>query len=80
MVRDDWQLLSRQGRPGHRGETGERGVRGEKGDKGEPGTSVVAWQLDRQRYRVSPLMSDGKVGPALELRALFEQYHAEAGQ
>jgi hypothetical protein len=26
------------------------------------------------------LMSDGKVGPALELRALFEQYHAEACQ
>jgi len=77
---DGWQMLSRQGRPGCRGETGERGIRGEKVDKGEPGTSVVAWQLDRQRYRVSPLMSDGKVGPALELRALFQQYHAEADQ
>jgi hypothetical protein len=77
---DGWQLLSRQGRPGHRGENGERGPRGEKGEKGEPGATAVSWQLDRLRYRVSPLMSDGNVGPALELRALFEQYHAEAGQ
>jgi hypothetical protein len=77
---DGWQLLSKQGRPGHRGENGERGVRGEKGERGEPGATVVSWQLDRRRYRVSPLMSDGKVGPALELRALFEQYHAEAGE
>jgi hypothetical protein len=77
---DGWQLLSRQGRPGCRGETGERGARGEKGERGEPGATLVSWQLDRQRYRVSPLMSDGKVGPALELRALFQQYHAEADQ
>jgi hypothetical protein len=77
---DGWQLLSRQGRPGCRGETGERGPRGETGEQGEPGATVVSWQLDRQRYRVSPLMSDGKVGPTLELRALFEQYYAEAGQ
>jgi hypothetical protein len=77
---DGWQLLSKQGRPGHRGETGERGARGEKGERGEPGATVVSWQLDRWRFRVSPLMSDGKVGPALELRALFEQYHAETDQ
>jgi hypothetical protein len=69
---DGWQLLSRQGRPGLRGETGERGLRGEKGQRGEPGATVVSWQLDRERYRVSPLMSDGKVGPLLELRGLFE--------
>jgi hypothetical protein len=70
-------LLSKQGRAGQRGEKGERGAGGEKGERGEPGATVVSWQLDRRRYRVSPLMSDGKVGPALELRALFEQYHAE---
>jgi hypothetical protein len=51
--------------------------RGEKGEKGEPGTTVVAWQLDRQRYRISPLMSDGRVGPMLELRGLFEQSLSE---
>jgi hypothetical protein len=27
-----------------------------------------------------PIMSDGSIGPALELRELFEQYHAEARQ
>jgi hypothetical protein len=74
---DGWQALSRQGRPGHRGETGERGPRGEKaGRRAWP--TVVSWQLDRQRYRVSPLMSDGKVGPMLELRPLFERYREEA--
>jgi hypothetical protein len=38
------------------------GTTGEKGERGEPGATVVSWQLNRQRYRVSPLMSDGKVG------------------
>ena len=51
---DGWQLLSRPGRPGRRGETGERGPRGEKGERGEPGATVVSWQLDRERYRISP--------------------------
>jgi hypothetical protein len=77
---DDWQLMSRQGRPGRHGEAGVRGPRGEKGEKGEPGATVVSWQLDRECYRVSPLMSDGKVGPMLELRGLFEQFLAEVGQ
>jgi hypothetical protein len=74
---DDWQLMSRQGKPGRRGETGERGMRGEKGDKGERGQdapTIVSWQLDRERYRASPLMSNGTVGPMLELRGLFEQF------
>ena len=74
---DGWQLLCKQGRPGHRGENGERGVRGEKGERGEPGATVVSWQLDRRRYRVSPLMSDGQVGPMLELCGLFEQFLSE---
>jgi hypothetical protein len=77
---DGWQLLSKQGRSGYRGEAGETGPRGEKGEKGEPGTTVVSWQLDRERYRVSPLMSDGTVGPMLELRQMFEQFLAEVGQ
>ena len=77
---DGWQLLSRQGKPGQRGETGQSGLRGEKGERGEPGATVVSWQLDRERYRISPLMSDGKVGPAMELYPLFSQYHAEVGQ
>jgi hypothetical protein len=78
---DGWQLLSRQGKQGRRGEgiTGPRGEKGAKGERGEPGATVVSWQLDRERYRISPLMSDGKVGPMMELRGLFEQFLIEAG-
>jgi hypothetical protein len=76
---DGWQVLSRHGKPGRRGENGERGVRGEKGERGEPGATVVSWELDRGRYCVSPLMSDGKIGPLLELRGLFEQFQFETG-
>jgi hypothetical protein len=71
-------MISRQGRQGRKGET-VIGPRGAKGEKGEPGTTLHSWQLDPERYRVSPLMSDGTVGPMLELRRLFEQFIAEVG-
>jgi hypothetical protein len=77
---DGWQVMSRQGKPGLRGENGERGLRGEKGDpgeRGEPAPTVVAWLIDREHYRASPRMSDGTVGPMLELRPLFEQFQFE---
>jgi hypothetical protein len=32
----------------------------------------VGWVLDRGEYRITPRMSDGTLGPPLELRALFE--------
>src|SRR5262249_49784137 len=51
---DDWQMISRQGRQGRKGET-VIGPPGGKGDKGEPGMTVVSWQLDRERYSISPL-------------------------
>jgi hypothetical protein len=79
---DGWQLMSRQGRQGRKGEDGERGLRGEKGERGEPGepgATIHSWQLDRERYSVSPRMSDEKVGPTMELRGLFEQFIAETG-
>lgn len=77
---DDWQLMSKQGKPGRRGEDGARGLRGEvgpKGDPGEPAATIKSWIVDRERYRASPLMSDGTVGPMLELRGLFEQYQGD---
>jgi hypothetical protein len=55
-----WQLLARQG------------SRGVAGPKGEPGRSITSWKVDRQHFLVIPIMSDGREGPALELRALFE--------
>jgi hypothetical protein len=50
---------------------------GERGEKGETGPSIVSWQIDRERYHASPLMSDGTVGPMLELREFFEQFLRE---
>jgi hypothetical protein len=74
----EWQMISRQGRQGKRGES-ITGRRGEKGDKGGPGPSIHSWQLDPKRYRVSPLWSDGEVGPMRELRRLFEQFMYDIG-
>jgi hypothetical protein len=62
---------------GESGMPGPRGERGDKGERGEAGTTIDAWLLYRERYRASPRMSDGSVGPMLELRELFEQFHWE---
>ena len=59
----EWQLLARQG---------ARGIAGPPGERGPSGRSIVSWKVDRQHFLVIPIMSDGKEGPALELRALFE--------
>jgi hypothetical protein len=53
---------------------GPRGAKGEKGDSAE----IVGWRIDRENYVATPVMSDGKDGPPLELRGLFEQFHSEA--
>jgi hypothetical protein len=76
---ENWQLMSRQGARGIAGPKGERGEKGEKGDPGVSGRSsapaptLKSWKLDRQHYVAIPIMSDGSEGPALELRALFEE-------
>jgi hypothetical protein len=78
---DGWQLIAsagRAGKPGLKGERGQPGARGERGLPGQPGPTIMGWQLDRERYRATPLMSGGGEGPALELRPLFEQYHTES--
>jgi hypothetical protein len=70
--------MSKQGRQGRKGES-IIGPCGEKGDKGEPGATIRSWQLDRERYRISPLMSDGTVGPMMEFRPMFEWFLHETG-
>jgi hypothetical protein len=78
---DGWQLIASAGRAGKLGPKGERGESGPRGERGLPGQAaptIQGWQVDRERYRATPLMSDGKEGPALELRPLFEQYHTES--
>jgi hypothetical protein len=77
---EGWQLLASAGRTGGRGERGEAGPRGplgDKGAKGDPSASIVGWTLDPAKYTAIPLMSDGKQGPALELRGFFKQFCIE---
>src|SRR5215831_5482531 len=66
---NDWQLFARQG---------ARGIAGPPGERGPSGRSIVSWKVDRQHFLVIPIMSDGKEGPALELRALFGEDHSDA--
>ena len=72
-----WQLLASQGK---RGVAGEKGERGPKGDPGLSGVTIREWKVDRVRYVATPVMSDGREGPPLELRGLFEQFLHETGQ
>jgi len=77
----DWQLIAsagKAGKPGPKGESGEPGPPGERGLPGQAGLTIRSWQIDPERYRATPSMSDGRQGPALELRPLFEQYHTES--
>jgi hypothetical protein len=64
-----WQLMARQG---------ARGIAGARGERGPSGREIVRWILDREHFLAIPVMSDGTKGPALELRALFEQFQSEA--
>ena len=76
---DGWQLMSVRGKPGIKGLPGERGQRGEKGDPGAAAPTILAWKIDRVNYLVTPIMSDASEVPAIEMRALFEQFHDERG-
>jgi hypothetical protein len=71
-----WQLLASQGK---RGVAGEKGERGPRGDPGLSGATIREWKIDRARYVATPVMSDGREGPPLELRGLFEQFLSDAG-
>jgi hypothetical protein len=76
---EGWQLMSRSGRRGATGETGPRGRKGEQGARGEDGREIVSWHLERETYRAFPIFADGKMGPELNLRPLFERYQFETG-
>ena len=71
--------MSVRGKPGMKGPPGERGERGQKGDPGPAAPTILAWELDRANYLITPIMSDGSDVPAIEMRPLFEQYHEERG-
>jgi hypothetical protein len=73
-----WQLIASQGKRGAAGEKGERGPPGPRGDAGASGATICDWKIDRTRYVATPVMSDGREGPPLELRGLFEQFLRDA--
>src|SRR5262249_8488064 len=72
-----WQLLRSQGKRGAAGEKGERGAQGPQGNPGLSGATIVDWKIDREKYVATPLMSDGRDGPPLELLGLFQQFFAD---
>jgi hypothetical protein len=74
-----WQLVASPGKRGVAGLKGERGPQGARGEPGLSGATIRGWEIDREHYTATPLLSDGTEGPPLELRVLFEQYHGEAG-
>jgi Collagen triple helix repeat (20 copies) len=76
---DGWQLMSVRGKPGIKGPPGECGQRGEKGDPGAAAPTILAWKIDRVKYLVTPIMSDGSEVLPIEMRGLFEQFHDERG-
>jgi hypothetical protein len=59
---DGWQLMAKQG---------QRGIAGPEGKRGPPGNIITGWIVDRGSYQITPRLSDGSLGPVLELRELF---------
>ena len=72
-----WQLIASQGKRGVAGEKGERGPPGPRGDVGLSGATISGWKIDREKYVATPLMSDGRDGPPLELLGLLRQFFAD---
>lgn len=69
------------GPPGPMGPAGPMGPPGPSGAMGTTGLTAVgsvgggiaSWQVDRERYRITPIMEDGSPGPELDLLPLFER-------
>jgi hypothetical protein len=86
---EGWRVLASAGGTGPQGETGPKGERGLPGPAGEtgpqgkpgaPGAPIAGWRIDPASYTLAPVMSDGKQGPPLELRALFQQFFDEVSR
>ena len=73
---EGWAISAQEGKRGERGHRGERGERGFVGPRGEGAPLITGWQRDG--YQVVPVLADGRQGAPLDLRVLFELYHAEA--
>jgi hypothetical protein len=73
----DWHLLASRGSRGHRGPEGARGLIGLRGERGAEAPTIRDWEIDRERYTATPVMSDGSRRPPLELHGLFERFLLE---
>jgi hypothetical protein len=67
-----------QGLRGRDGRDGAEGPRGFRGEKGDPGVAIAAWRIDASNYVVTPVLGDGTTAPALNLRALMEQFYLDS--
>ena len=77
---EGWQLIASAGKSGIKGPPGERGEQGLRGLPGAAAPVLIGWKIDREAYAAIPILSDQSEAPALELRSLFEQFHAEAAR
>ena len=77
---EGWRILASagatgpQGIAGPKGDRGPRGLTGEAGPKGTPGAVIVGWTPDYTDFKATPIMSDGREGPALDLRPFFQEF------
>jgi hypothetical protein len=75
--------IEKRGPPGVKGERGRdgaegsRGETGQRGERGPPGPRVVAFETDDSAFVAVELLSTGQKGASLNLRGMFESYHAQ---
>lgn len=62
------------GRDGH---DGARGQRGERGERGPAGPRITNFEADDEQFSVTLHTSDGRSGPTMRLRSLFERFAEE---
>jgi hypothetical protein len=58
-----WQMIAAQGK---------RGVAGERGEPGKDAPVLQKWLVNRSDFTATPIFSDGRFGPVLDLSELFE--------
>ena len=68
-----------RGPPGRDGRDGVglAGPRGERGERGQAAPAIAAWEIDDSAFVAYPLLANGRKGPGLHLRGMFEVYNAQ---